>query len=70
MKGDDYFRGRHFWVHFWCGLFLGALLGVRICWGLFVSPWAFFGGALTIGLLIALVAGYWGDPFWHWFLKD
>ena len=70
MKGDDYWQGRHFWVHFWCGLIVGGIFGVRFCWGLFASPWAFFGCSLAIAVAFALAVAHWGDPLWRWFLND
>jgi hypothetical protein len=70
MKGDDYMRGRHFWVHFWCGLIVGGIIGVRICWGQFYSPWAFFAWTAVIALALALAVAYCGDPLWRWFLND
>lgn len=65
MKGDDYLRGRHFWVHFWCGLVVGTLLGARISWGLFDNLPAFIACTAAIALAFAVAAGYWGDPLWR-----
>jgi hypothetical protein len=59
MKGDDYTRGRHFWIHFSCGLVVGSILGTRIIWQLFESGPEFFGLAALIALAFACAVGYW-----------
>lgn len=69
MKADSYWTGRHFWVHFWCGLLVGGGLGAWISWGIFASPWACAGLAITIAVVFALCAAKWGDPCWHWVLR-
>jgi hypothetical protein len=69
MEGDDYFKGRHFWIHFCSGLIIGGGLGAWISAGIFESPWACLGLAATVTLLFAYCAGKWGDPFWYWMIS-
>ena len=68
MKGDDYSKGRHFWVHFTCGTIVGGIFGLRVAWGMFQSLWACAATAIAITLVFAICAGLIGDPFWHWWL--
>ena len=58
-----------FWIHFFFGLFFGAAIG----WGVYLhSPFTMVNDSWTplllhvgIGaLLVALIAGFWGDAFW------
>lgn len=70
MKGDDYMRGRHFWMHFVCGLIVGGIGGARISWGAFERFWACFGLGALIAIAFAFAVAYWGDPLWHWLLRN
>jgi hypothetical protein len=60
----------HYWMHFWFGLVVGAILGWRLGEAFFAADWKIAVASGTVGLILALAGGRWGDQVWEFLFAD
>jgi hypothetical protein len=70
MSDDPPADALEFWVRFVCGVLAGAFIGFMLWlrWFYTFGPYGWI-GIPAVALVCGLVAGWWGDRFWHLVLR-